>query len=1190
VTLDAVVKNVGQMAVTNAFTVKITDITNGDVLGYLVVTNGLAVGEELNVSIDEPFVLDKAGRYGYRIIVDEAGLVDESSETDNEGKVWITVEEPLPNLVVTDMTFSDSQPVAGDELVIRAKVRNIGDATCPAGVKVVFNMGNSISEIELSDELSVDASADIAYSIIPAEGTLKISIEADHFDEIAESNETDNRISRTIAIYSVNADVKPVSLGAEPYPKAGEPCVLTAVFRNDGGASYQGGTAVFFVDNPDTGKIAEVAVGPIAWKGGVGTATCVWTPDINIDRVVGVMLGEKVYKTTFSATPPPDLRVVTEDISFEPGTPSSGDAVKFRAMVRNVSGQIPASNVAVVFEVASVDGNFAHLTTMTIPLLTSGGSVAVDADIPYTVVRGIYKVKVSVMDESGRDALSSDNMAERTFGVDVPVAVTGGNITCIAGDTVTLDGSASTSCTQHRWTLVEAPLGNEVPAYTSGETARFTPQIAGLYRFTLVVSDGIHESEPAECTVLVDRVRVRSYNTMEGDYFGSIDPIGEQVYLAGSRPKYTARAARGYSFGGFIVDGVSVTNMQSTYEFASLDRNHAIGASFNAIRYPINYVDIKGSENPNPATYTVEQEIVFAPLSDVEGWKFVGWQPSTIATGTIDPVTVTAKWERTVHEVTIGGVSTNVIYGTEITFRAPEPWVDDLCKTQIVYVGTSFTAPVVTNEFTVIVTNDIDFTWDILATNYWLEVSATEGGNVDFNKGWMSAGTRKVICATPEFSYRFARWEGDTTESQSESAQIAVLMDCARSLNAVFERIPITIGEAVNAPDYDWYSEGNAVWSGEWSKEASDGMHSARSGVIGDSKETVLGLHLEGAGTLSFDWRASCEERYDAVRLEVDGALVRTISGDVAWTNVCIELGLGKHDIRWVYKKGRSGSVGEDAVWVDKVVWTSAAEPTLKDALGDFVWETDGDVCWEAIRSEYSYEGESFAIVDGLGDYESATIRTKVSGAGRIMFRWAVSCEESYDWFDFLVDGEIVEMSTGETNWKTVSIDLGEGEHTLEWIYWKDEMDEPDLVGANCAMLDYVQWFPLGEEPPTLGDKTLDAFFEWLKAHNQIESSATKEKALAMYSSGASAAGKTVSLYQEFVAGTNPNDKESQFRAIIEFKDGLPVVSPSPNLGETRRYTIYGKNDIGNESEKWSLIDRGEECNYRFFKIKVEMK
>jgi len=634
----------------------------------------------------------------------------------------------------------------------------------------------------------------------------------------------------------------------------------------------------------------------------------------------------------------------------------------------------------------------------------------------------------------------------------------------------------------------------------------------------------------------------------------------------------------GYNFVGWSGDVTASVTGDRTFE-----------AEYSTIPYSIIYTELKDTANPNPTTYTVEDEVVFAVLPDVEGWRFTGWQPASIEKGTIGSMTVTAQWERTVHGVTVGGVSTNVVYGTEMTFRAPEPWVDETCTTQIVYVGTSFTSPDVTNEFTVVVTNDVEFSWDVLATNYWLDVSATEGGSVDFDEGWISAGMRKVVSASAEFSYRFVRWEGDVTESQAVSAQTAVVMDRTRSLKAVFERIPITVGEAANAPDYDWYTEGDAEWVGEWSKSAADGMHAARSGTIANSQETVLGLRLEGAGTLSFDWRASCEEKYDAVRLEIDGSLVRVLSGETSWTNVCIELGLGEHDIRWVYKKGRSGSAGEDAVWVDNVVWTAAAEPTLAEALGDFAWETEGDVQWKVMRSEYAYEGNSFAMAEGLGAYGVSVIRTKVSGAGRLMFQWAVSCEESYDWFDFLVDGEVVEMVTGETNWRKVTVDLGEGEHILEWAYWKDEMDDPELAGANCAMLDHVQWYPAGEEPPELGGKELDEFFEWLKTHGQIAATATKQDAQAVFLAGTAAVGKAVPLYAEFLAGTDPEDPTSEFKATIEFKNGSPVVSPSPDLGGTRRYTVYGKKDIGDADEVWTPVGEGEEANYRFFKVTVDM-
>ena len=94
---------------------------------------------------------------------------------------------------------------------------------------------------------------------------------------------------------------------------------------------------------------------------------------------------------------------------------------------------------------------------------------------------------------------------------------------------------------------------------------------------------------------------------------------------------------------------------------------------------------------------------------------------------------------------------------------------------------------------------------------------------------------------------------------------------------------------------------------------------------------------------------------------------------------------------------------------------------------------------------------------------------------------------------------------------------------------------------------------------------------------------------MSLFSAGTAAAGKNVALYDEFLAGTDPQDPASEFKATIEFKDGKPVVSPSPDLGEARRYTIYGKKDIGNADEPWIQVNEGEETNYNFFKVIVDM-
>ena len=667
---------------------------------------------------------------------------------------------------------------------------------------------------------------------------------------------------------------------------------------------------------------------------------------------------------------------------------------------------------------------------------------------------------------------------------------------------------------------------------------------------------------------------------IHGALTGTVEQVvanGGTAYVPGVMPD------SGYSFSGWDSD---VT--------APITSNAVFTAQYAPIQYGITYLDVRGGANANPTNYNVESRIDFEPLADVEGWQFKGWAPSFIPTGSVGNVTVTALWTHAKVVVDVGGVTSKYDYGDTATFTAPAAW--DTNGMRIVTLGTTFTAPVVTNQFTVTVTNDISFGWDILATNWWLEVDLPLNGAIESRNanpvsvpGWIADGETAVLEAVPTNRFHFVRWTGDIEGCLETNGLLSVAMDRPRTIGAEFAIDAISMGEAVNAPTLLWTTSGDADWVGVWSATAADGTHAARSGVIGDSQETRLSVALEGAGRLSFDWRASCEEKYDAVRLEVDGELVRVLSGETGWTNVVIELGFGEHAVRWIYRKGRSKSDGEDAVWLDNVVWTAASHPTLADALGDFEWDTDGSALWTAIRSGYSCEGDSMAIAETPGDLGEAVLRTTMSGAGRIVFRWAVSCEEFYDWLYFAVDGEVVEMTTGETDWETMSVNLGDGAHVLEWIYWKDEIDDEGLVGADCAMLDWVQWYPKGDEPPDVNDQVLDEFFAWLKEHHQIPENGGKKLAQTTIAERRRAPGKSVTLYEEFVAKTNPEDVDDVFKATIEFVDDSPVVTPDPYYPESRKYTLLGKKNLDDPNEEWVEVKEGEEGNYNFFKVTVEM-
>lgn len=262
---------------------------------------------------------------------------------------------------------------------------------------------------------------------------------------------------------------------------------------------------------------------------------------------------------------------------------------------------------------------------------------------------------------------------------------------------------------------------------------------------------------------------------------------------------------------------------------------------------------------------------------------------------------------------------------------------------------------------------------------------------------------------------------------------------------------------------------------------------------------------------------------------------------------------------------------------------------TLASAMDAPLWNvtTDETAPWFVVGESEAWDGKSAVRSAPLEDSDSwevpvtSALRTTIAGAGKLSFRWRVDCEESglpdepYDYLALVIDGERVDYLEGDSGWCLCEHQIeGSGVHVIEWVYTKDFYG---TEGEDAGWVDSVSW-----TPKTTSVGLAEAQLEQLGIRIPVGSSA-----MSVLDSDADGDGLT--LAEELIAGTDPNDADSNLKALIEINgDGKPIVSPEPDLGTDRDYVIKGKVNL--DDAQWSEVLPGQENNYKFFKIEVREK
>ena len=271
---------------------------------------------------------------------------------------------------------------------------------------------------------------------------------------------------------------------------------------------------------------------------------------------------------------------------------------------------------------------------------------------------------------------------------------------------------------------------------------------------------------------------------------------------------------------------------------------------------------------------------------------------------------------------------------------------------------------------------------------------------------------------------------------------------------------PLTLADAVDNPGVALTTTGDLPWTAQ-TGVTHDGVDAARSGAIGDNQTSSLDTTVTGPATLSFWWKVDSELNFDFLTVTVDGAApFPGISGNVDWQQKTLTLPAGAHTIHWAYTKDGSVSAGQNAAWLDQMtVGPPQAPLTLADAVDNpgVALTTTGDLPWTA-QTGVTHDGVDAARSGAIGDNQTSSLDTTVTGPATLSFWWKVDSELNFDFLTVTVDGAAPFPGiSGNVDWQQKTLALPAGAHTIHWAYTKDGSVS---AGQNAAWLDQMTIAP----------------------------------------------------------------------------------------------------------------------------------
>jgi subtilase family serine protease len=201
--------------------------------------------------------------------VDDVNRIAESNENNNQYSISLGVAaSPMPDLVVTSLTYTPTSPVTGNTVTLTATIKNQGTAAGAPGITAFAVDGTQVSaSSNNTTALAVGGTTTVTGTWTASTvGNHSVTATVDNANTTAESNETNNTDSTTITVTpQPGIDFVVTGITYTPqYPSVGSAVTFSATVQNQGTVAGAAGTVTFSVDGTQVAaanSTASIAAG-----------------------------------------------------------------------------------------------------------------------------------------------------------------------------------------------------------------------------------------------------------------------------------------------------------------------------------------------------------------------------------------------------------------------------------------------------------------------------------------------------------------------------------------------------------------------------------------------------------------------------------------------------------------------------------------------------------------------------------------------------------------------------------------------------------------------------------------------------------------------------------------------------------------------------------------------------------------